>query len=887
MQTQPRSSVVLLPLASPAADVHVAGGKGAGLSRLIRAGFPVPPGFVIPTSTYRAFVAANRLADELRTSDPQGIRQTFEAGEIPAEIAEAILAAYHDLCPSDAPGPVAVRSSATAEDLPGASFAGQQDTYLNIVGDTALLAAVRSCWASLWTDRAVAYRAHQAIDPAQVSMAVVVQRMVPADAAGVLFTVNPVTGNDQEIVIDAAWGLGEALVSGRVAPDNIVVDKQTGGIRQLTVGDKAVMTVPGPNRTMDIGVASNRRTQPVLTPAQTAELARLGQAIEAQMGSAQDVEWAMAAGRLVILQSRPVTTVAPAQRTVPGDDAWPTPDLNRVQPFDLWTHADMGERWPDPVTPLTWSFACAMTNPNTQYALRDMGGDGRDDIAWARRFYGRVYMNEGAVAELLSRAGFPTSLVDQSFGSGIPSRLRRDEPLKPARVVRRLPRILRAARQRRRNESAYTAFFLDIDRWVDEFRECDLDSASDRELWHALEAVWWPRIMRGMNLHADAGSQAMSMSALLDGLLQRWGAGPQVAGELVSGVTGLRSAEMAPALWTIADRLRQAGLRNIVLDNAPSVALTMLRETPAAAPALAMLTRFLREHGHRATIEAELLYPRWAEAPQQVIAALVGYLGETAVRDPRLAEADSRRHRAEVALALDAQLNPFQRWIVRGMVARTQLLVRLRDNGQHYLVKLIMPVRHLYAEFGVRWSARGWLAHAEDVFFLDASELEKVIVAGDPAVAGLDLATLVAGRRAAYEHWFGVSAPDVFDANGQPVLSEPEAGETATRLVGIPASGGRATGTARIAHSPQEAAQLRHGEILVARSTDPGWTPAFALASGLVLEVGGQLSHGAIVAREYGLPAVLNVRDAMSRIRDGQVITVDGTLGAVYLDDQR
>lgn len=877
MQPHPALPATLYALDAPELDASVAGGKGDGLSRLIRGGFPVPAGFVIPTSAYHAFSAANGLANEVPVGDGQAFRQKFETAEIPAELADAILAAYHDL----ASGPVAVRSSATAEDLPGASFAGQQDTYLNVLGDAALLSAVRACWASLWNERAIAYRAHRQIDSAQLGMAVVVQQMVDAQAAGVLFTVNPVTGNATEMLINATWGLGEALVGGRVAPDSIVIDKTSGTIKHLAVGDKALMTVPVLNGTTDVAVDATLRTKPALTAAQAIELARLGQAIEAHMGGAQDIEWALADGRLIILQTRPVTTVVDSEPAVPGDDAWPTPDVQGSQPFDLWTHADMGERWPEPVTPLTWSFACMMTSPNTRFAMRDIGGRERYDIQWARRFYGRVYMNEGAVAEMLSRAGFPTSIVDLSFGSGVPSGLRRAEPLNPSRLVRGLPRIVRVALERQRNEAAYEALFPAIEQWVRDFQRRDIGALTDRELWSEYLDVWWPRVMRGVNFHADATSQALSMMALLDGLLKRWGGDPEHARLLVTGIVGLRSAEMAPALWAIAQQLRRTGLESIVLDNDASVALATLRATPAAAAVLDMLERFLDAHGHRAKIEAELRYPRWSEAPEQVVEALVGFLGDTAARNPLAVETDTRRRRDEAVQTLNARLGSFQRWVVNAMVVRTQRLVRLRDNGQHYLVKLVLPMRRLLAEFGVRWAARGWLTCPDDIFFLDLGEIGSIATAGEPAV---DLVTLTARRRLAYEHWFTVSAPEVIDAAGRPVTPEMEEGETATRLIGIPASGGRVSGTARIAHSPREAAHLRQGEILVARSTDPGWTPAFALASGLVLEVGGQLSHGAIVAREYGLPAVVNVRDALGRIRTGQRITIDGTAGVVHLE---
>lgn len=275
-----------------------------------------------------------------------------------------------------------------------------------------------------------------------------------------------------------------------------------------------------------------------------------------------------------------------------------------------------------------------------------------------------------------------------------------------------------------------------------DFRRRDIGALSDRELWTEYLEVWWPRVLRGINLHPDATSQALGMMALLDGLFKSWGEGPELARELVTGIADLRSAEMAPALWSIAQQLRQTGLEPIVLDNDSSEVFDKLRAVPAAAPAVEMLERFLRAHGHRAKIEAELRYPRWSEAPEQVVEALVGFLGDTAAGDPHAVESDNRRRHDAAARALDTRLAPCRRWVVKGIVARARRLVRLRDNGQHYLVKLVLPVRRLFAEFGLRWAARGWLTRPDDVFFLDLSELSKVITAGDPGAAGLDLVSL-------------------------------------------------------------------------------------------------------------------------------------------------
>jgi hypothetical protein len=314
---------LVLRIDSPEATLATAGGKGASLSHLARAGFPVPAGYLIATEAYEAFVRDNDLEERIVALAGSGagtdfedvstsIRQLFERSPIPPRVARAIHQGHAALCPEgDEQAPLAVRSSATAEDLPGASFAGQQDTYLNVRGERALLEAVKRCWSSLWTARALAYRVRQGIDPATVSLAVVVQALVPADAAGVLFTANPLTGARDEVVISAAWGLGEAVVSGQVTPDQVIADKATGAITQRETAEKTVMTAPTSTGTEERAVAADRRRAQVLDAAQVARLVTLASAVEASIGAPQDIEWCLAGDRLWIVQSRPITTLPP------------------------------------------------------------------------------------------------------------------------------------------------------------------------------------------------------------------------------------------------------------------------------------------------------------------------------------------------------------------------------------------------------------------------------------------------------------------------------------------------------------------------------------------------------------------------------------------------
>src|SRR5919108_194559 len=336
-------------------DLALAGGKGASLGELSAAGLPVPPGFVVTTRAYDAFVQAGALGEEIaaHATQLQGDAAAFEAAEeklralfsgteIPDVIVDEILAPYDKLVGADGVA-VAVRSSATAEDLPGASFAGQQETYLNVRDATALLEAVKACWASLWMARAMAYRARQGMD-APVSLAVIVQRMVPAEAAGMLFTADPVSGEADRSVINAAWGLGEAVVGGRVTPDTLVLDKANGGVVSRQTADKQLMTVYTEDGTADRPVAEARRHQPVLDDDAAAELVRYGARIEEHFGAPQDIEWARADGDFFILQARPITGLPSAAL---GDVRWEPPF-----PASAWWRRQVVENLPEPLSPL-------------------------------------------------------------------------------------------------------------------------------------------------------------------------------------------------------------------------------------------------------------------------------------------------------------------------------------------------------------------------------------------------------------------------------------------------------------------------------------------------------------------------------------------------------
>ena len=406
---------LVMALDDPGAVPGVAGGKGASLARLARAGFRVPPGFHVTTSAYLDFIGRGGLREPVLAamsavdvSDAATfgaaaarIGELFAGQPVPAPTAAAIAGAY--ACLGD-DVPVAVRSSATVEDLPGMSAAGQHDTYLNVRGEAAVLDAVKRCWASLWSARAIGYRARRGVEPGEVSIAVVVQQLVPAEAAGVMFTIDPVDGARDKVVISANWGLGESVVAGDVTPDVAVVDRASGTLVSYQVGSKEMMTVADGTATRAAGTPAGLRSAAVLSPAQAGELARVGLAIEKLYDEPVDVEWALAAGELSVVQARPVTTAASRPAAGPGEQ-W----NDSLAGDYLWSNGNLGEAFPDVMTPATWSFVellmTRMTFPPSLPGYRGYG-----------RIGGRFYANVSMSISLEALAGISPRRFAALFG---------------------------------------------------------------------------------------------------------------------------------------------------------------------------------------------------------------------------------------------------------------------------------------------------------------------------------------------------------------------------------------------------------------------------------------------------------------------------------------
>lgn len=845
-------------------DGGVAGGKGANLGELVRAGLPVPPGFVLTTAAYREFVRASGIGAEILTlaavpaearpdayDEPSArIRGLFTAVAVPGDMAAEITRAWQAI----GGGPVAVRSSATAEDLEGASFAGQQDTYLNVRGAQALLAAVRDCWASLWTARAMAYRARQGIDPAAVSLAVVVQEMVEADASGVMFTANPTTGHRDEVVVSAAWGLGESVVSGSVTTDDLVVDKATGRVRSRTTATKTVMTVYTDTGTAEQPVPAEQRTQPVLDDKAAAVLAELGVRIEQHYATPQDIEWARAGGEFAVVQARPITAL-------PEPEAEPPTDWSVPVPKAAYFRASIVEQLPDPLSPLFADLIDPSVARSLVAVVREVLGAGvlRDGEVGLPTINGYAYYryNRAAFWRFMLHSPAALKLLTSNSESGGLARWRNHSHPRYARIVH-----------------AWTGR--------------PLGGLSDQELLDGvielLDAgtVYYTAVQAIIPL---AASSEVIFTQFYQRLVRRAGDPP--------AATFLLGFDSAPilaekSLYDLATWTRTHDELTAALLATPSArAGELLRGelSPEWDQWRARFQAHLDRFGHT-TYDLDFRDPTPADDPAPLFDALRFYLDGSAAHtsgtDPHARQARSATHRDEQTAAVLARLDPVRRVVFARLLRWAQGAAPIREDALADIGLAWPQMRRMLAELGRRLTAAGTIDRPEDVYWLHPDE-----VLGRTAVP----AGAVGQRQALWRGQRRVTPPQilprgtVFDRMEalMPAVSQQQTGNV---LRGTGASAGQVTAPARVLTGPADFGRMRPGDVLVASITTPAWTSLFTMASAVVTDIGGPLSHSSIVAREYGIPAVLGTGVATRRITDGARVLVDGDAGTVTLLDE-
>jgi rifampicin phosphotransferase len=852
---------------------HVAavGGKGAHLGELSRLeGVRVPPGFCVTTDAFRRIVADasfihKRLHElcRLESDDREAIhtlsaavRQGIEAVVVPDDVAAAITRALAELGEH---GACAVRSSATAEDLPTASFAGQQDTYLNVAGATAILQHVRRCWASLFTERAVTYRLRNGFDHRKVHMAVVVQRMVFPRASGIMFTADPVTGHRRAGTVEAAFGLGEAVVSGLVNPD--VYRVRDGDVIARTIGAKQLAVIPSAaGGTEERMVETERQVQPALSDAQVVELVELGRRIEAHFGSPQDIEWCLGEDGFRIVQSRPITTL------------FPTPDAADGQNH-VYVSVGHQQMMTDPLKPLGLSF-WQMTTPRP---MAEAGGRLFVDVT---PMLASPAMRAGlldtlgnsdplirdALQTLLDRGDFIPPAADDAPawappGEGAAS-LETDATIVAGLIADREAALAALKREIRTKSGSALLEFIEADM---QERKAVKDPRSLQAVMAGVEAARW-----------------------LNQQLHDWLGEKNAADTLTQSVASNITSEMGLALLDVADVIRPhrevlAFLQRIEDEGLDDDSFPDgLRELPGGQEAHDALSAWLDRYGMRCVGEIDITRTRWSERPVMLVPLILGNVRNfepgAAARRVEQGLLEARKKEREVLARLRALPDGEQRADeTKRMIERVRTFAGFREYPKYDMVSRYFVYKQALMDEAARLVRDGALREHEDIFWLRFQELHDVV-----RTRRLDH-RLVAQRRDEFRSHRTLTAPRVLTSDGEMLHGSYRRDDVPDgALVGLPVSAGIIEGRARVVLDVA-GADLEAGDILVTVCTDPSWTPLFLAVGGLVTEVGGLMTHGAVIAREYGLPAVVGVEQATRRIQDGQRIRVHGTDGYVEM----
>ena len=891
-------------------DLSKVGGKGANLGRLTGNGFVVPPGFVVGTDAYAAHIRSNeglrkKIEDQLRAINYDKaddldesvlrIRNWIVETPMPAELVAQIDHSYKELVGESY---VAVRSSGTAEDLEGASFAGLHDTYLDIRGTDNVIDAVKRCWASMWTSRAVSYRKTQGFDHFKTSIAVVVQKMVESEVAGVMFTGNPINTATDETMINASWGLGEAVVSGIVTPDEYIVSNRNLRILQQTLGTKEHKIVRNAelgNGTLHLATPEQDRQRFTLTDEQVAKLAQIGQRIQvAYEGFPQDIEWAFQGGEFYILQARPITAVdfswdAEVTESVQGnsdgvayDNVW-----SRVFPEEMWTGA---------ISPLMFSWRCWGLNQCHSVGVHTYGYPEQDYTTQRLWIYhkGVSYYN--------------TSMDLLRIKQSIPPQLREG-------MLHKIPKAW--------HEEALKADF-DWERYIDMFLRVERDRPDmGLNWWKAIRDDFIeskeyrdftrPRIRAEFaamsddelkrHIHDVVREEIASYDPPWNGLLwhmgeslgwigwicANWytGGRPTIFMDLVTGtrnptITGIENF----ASWELANMIHRSPELKSLFQKYPDTRFFEYLEQSVDGPAFrAKYEEHVRLRGHRGHPDRDIYFERRADNPMVDLRMFPALMGTP---DPRAQEEHMREKLEETIkhiydnLAAQPDFGIFKAKLFQFLIDFSHNSLEYRDNEREVMDWSTYDIKLGFEEVGRRCVERGGLREMKECYFLTMEELYAVL-------AGTENKRLTRAKIDARRKNFNAidtkaKHPAPFIQCGRPAaIDQPElSGDGVLR--GKTTSVGRVVGTARVVHELSQIGRVQQGEILIVHATDPGWTPVFMLIKGIVLETGGLISHGALLAREYGLPGV-QIPGALNLIPDGATITLDGDNGVVIIHD--
>jgi|TARA_B100000809_G_scaffold185999_1_gene184175 phosphohistidine swiveling domain-containing protein len=906
----------ILPMDTTDDALELIGGKGRSLAKMSNAGFNVPSGFHLTADAYRAFVAENNLQDQIVslakpaldngwvTFEPASaaIQKLITSCEISEAIASQLRQAYASLGSDPA---VAVRSSANAEDLPGLSFAGQQETYLNVKGGNALLKAVRNCWASLWTAQAISYRHENDIEQGSVAMAVVVQIMVPADVAGILFTANPATGERTEMIVNASFGLGEAVVGGQVTPDTFVVDRESKNVKETMIGPKEQMIVSdGEQGTKLTDVKVADRDQSSLSDALLNDLVELALKVEKNYdGLPQDIEWAIVDGKISMLQSRPITNLPPPPLEVEWNPPEEIPALVRRQ---------IVENIPDPTCELfdelyiRYSLRWDRTKEVSMYstlhgfAFQIMGGGG---ITGTKEEW-RADIRSGREKVAASPEGMAQEKHDLDL---FVSELSDDDRAEFQKMADELnsDNLPNAVTVPESNDPTYTAFHKTFtnDNQHRDWRERampELEAATAK--WAALDIAGASdaTLMEGIRELTEAegwywsgnGGHTFGVAKSVDDQLQCFLRENLPDHNFTSGqfLSGFKSRIMQAndALFEIAKVLRaDEELKLLILATPAHRLMGELEARSDTKQILKDIDTYLQKYGHQG-YSLDFCEPTQQEDPSALFVTLKNMVRREDY-DPKQHEQEANRKKEKALKDIGELLEGLQCWQFRYRLWFANKYYPMREESCFVLGMAWPALRPMAAELGRRMVEVGTFKQPDDVYHMYTAELEEAMKFRADNKAKPKLGELAQERRELRErrkrlHPPGTCPPEASEMPGiafkETQIKNDDSSDT---LMGIPVSPGTITAEASVIMNPSEFSNMVPGSILICPMTSPAWTQLFAHAQGLVTDIGGILGHGSIVAREYGIPAVVGTGNGTQRIKHSQLIEVDGDSGTVKL----
>ncbi|MBU7018244.1 MAG: hypothetical protein HXS44_12110 [Theionarchaea archaeon] len=809
--------------------IELVGGKAFALSQLVKKGFAVPEGFCITTQAFDYFMDYNNIS--LDKDADKVIR-----GVVPPLLKKILLNAFKKIKSN-----CAVRSSSPLEDLKSTSSAGQYKSVLNVTED-GFLDAVREVWASLWESRAVEYRRKMGISD-HIKMAVLVQEMVPAEASGVLFI-------EDTLVIEAVYGLSNLLVEGKVTPDRYVVERDTLKIAEKKISHKKVMSQIASKGVRVSDIPDERRDVEVLDDTHIQELCRTAQKVETLFGCPQDIEWAYFDNTLFLLQARPIT-VTPI--------IWSRANAAETHPGYVYHLSRTPDNKPDDIL-------LALLPLFKSFGIRDVP----EDMKMTGFIYGHVYLNMSVAEDILSQIpGLSTDVLYQSLGHSTDGS---SPSLKVSSLVRLLPGTLRVVK-----------FFLTLPKkaeevipYSQEMIECIYQENLEALTLEELDNLIWEMYERKSQLfqvHACTALAAMSLFGLLQKMVARKGE-KGMENTLTVGLEGMSSTQLGIEMWKLSEKASQHNRVSQVILSRKNV-LKKLKKFEDGITFLKDLDMFMEEYGDRCSQETEFAVPRWREEPEFVLSMVATYLRSHA--DPVKTVEEQKRIRLEAQHILLTKVhNPLERLLFKKVLEKTETYIVTRENLKTVWVKCISAMRVVYLVMADKFVEKQLLKERDDIFHLTMAEVSSLIK------GVVDVQQSILTRKKEMKEYEHLEVPDV-------IKGTPPSPDELKRVIeykdffkGMGCSPGVKTGKARVCMHPGECTDLEEGDILVTPVTDPGWSPLFVTAGGLVMELGGTLSHGVIIAREYGIPAVVGVKNATKVIKTGQTITIDGNEGLVY-----